>query len=198
MSRPPEIDFERPGTLLACSTIPPVEPRPKVTDDGPCSTSTSWGVERIAIVAAKSRMPSMNRSLRAVNPRMVRLSPWAPPSPAARLMPATLRNASRNVVTPCSLHDGFRHRRNRLGCFELRLRILRRRRCQRIDGGIDVHRRRHRPQVERHRLRRREPIVQAGAGQNTFQRHPRCERTGYAPAMATCESSHCRARRQCR
>ena len=38
---------------MAWLTTPPVEPRPNVTDDGPCSTSTSCSVERIAIVAAE-------------------------------------------------------------------------------------------------------------------------------------------------
>jgi hypothetical protein len=38
--------------------------------------------------------------MRAVKPRMVRLSPWLPASPAARLMPDTLRRASLRVVVP--------------------------------------------------------------------------------------------------
>ena len=45
-------------------------------------------------------MPSIKKSERAENPRMVKLSPWAPPppSPAAREIPGTLRKASRIVV----------------------------------------------------------------------------------------------------
>jgi hypothetical protein len=42
-------------------------------------------------------------SLRAENPRNVRLSPWAPPpSPAAMLTPVTLRRASRRLKADCS------------------------------------------------------------------------------------------------
>ncbi len=41
-------------------------------------------------------------SLRAEKPRSVSESPWKPPSPAAMLMPATLRRASRRVDVACS------------------------------------------------------------------------------------------------
>ena len=45
----------------------------------------------------------MKMSLRALNPRSVRLSPaGVPPSPAVIVRPGTLRSTSRSVVAPCS------------------------------------------------------------------------------------------------
>jgi hypothetical protein len=45
----------------------------------------------------------MKMSLRALNPRSVRLSPaGAPPSPAVIVRPGTFRSTSRSVVAPCS------------------------------------------------------------------------------------------------
>ena len=40
----------------------------------------------------------MKMSLRVLKPRRVRLSPCDPPSPAERLIPGTLRSASRSEV----------------------------------------------------------------------------------------------------
>jgi hypothetical protein len=49
-----------------------------------------------------SRTPSRNTSVWAEKPRMLKLSPWRPPSPALMVMPETLRSASRTEVAFCS------------------------------------------------------------------------------------------------
>jgi hypothetical protein len=44
----------------------------------------------------------MNMSVRALNPRIVRLSPaGTPPSPAWNVIPDTFRSTSRRLVAPC-------------------------------------------------------------------------------------------------
>ncbi len=91
------------GALLTWLIAPPVEPRPKMTADGPFSTSTDSRLKVSRVYMPKSRIPSTKMSLRAENPRRVRLSPWAPPpSPAAMLTPVTFRRASRRLKAACS------------------------------------------------------------------------------------------------
>ncbi len=53
-------------------------------------------------------MPSINMSLRAEKPRIVRCRPALPPSPAAMLTPGTLRRPSRKSCRSLLLHDELR------------------------------------------------------------------------------------------
>src|SRR5688500_12745351 len=47
-------------------------------------------------------LPCVKKSVRALNPRIERLSPaGTPPSPAWMLMPVTLRSTSLSVFAPC-------------------------------------------------------------------------------------------------
>ena len=77
---------------------PPVEPRPKATEEGPFSTSIDSRKNGSRVYWPRSRIPSMKKSPRAEKPRRVRLSPENPPSPAASEMPVTLRSASCTVL----------------------------------------------------------------------------------------------------
>ncbi len=91
------------GDLLTWLIAPPVDPRPNITADGPLRTSTDSRLNVSRAYWPKSRMPSTKMSLRAENPRRVRLSPCAPPpSPAVMLTPVTLRRASRRLKAACS------------------------------------------------------------------------------------------------
>ena len=86
------------GALVTMLITPPVDPRPNSSDDGPFRTSMESMLKVSRLYWPGSRAPSTNRSPRAENPRIVRVSPCAPPSPALIEIPGTLRTASRRVV----------------------------------------------------------------------------------------------------
>src|SRR5262245_59060026 len=91
------------GALLTRLIEPPAEPRPVKAEPGPLTTSTCSRLKGSRDCGPRSRAPSTKMSLRALNPRSVRLSPaGAPPSPAVIVKPGTLRSTSRSVVAPCS------------------------------------------------------------------------------------------------
>ncbi len=91
----------RPGFFVTRLIAPPVEPRPKRTEDGPKKTSTPPRLKVSRVNQPRSRTPSRNVSVCAEKPRRLKESPWRPPSPALIVMPETLRRASRSVVACC-------------------------------------------------------------------------------------------------
>ena len=116
--------------------------------------------------------------MRAVKPRTVRLSPWAPPSPAAMLMPATLRSVSRSVVAPWSCDDVLGDDIDGVRRIDQRLSEFRQRNLAAGVGNID--RRRHALDFQNHGVRAGQVIADAGAGKKLLQCPLRRVQTGHS------------------
>ena len=116
--------------------------------------------------------------MRAVKPRTVRLSPWAPPSPAAMLMPATLRSVSRSVVAPWSCDDVLGDDIDGVRSIDQRLSEFRQRNLQ--TGVGDIDRGRHALDFQHHGVRAGQVIADAGAGKKLLQGPLRRVQTGHS------------------
>jgi hypothetical protein len=88
--------------------VPPADPRPDTAEVGPFVTSTCPRLNGSRDCGLRSRTPSTKMSLRALLPRIVRLSPpGTPPSPAVIVRPGTLRRTSVRLVAPCCSMTSF-------------------------------------------------------------------------------------------